>query len=413
MTVRAPRVPAALVLLLTAGGALPARAQEAVDTGFKVGNARVHPQLDVAWGYDSAAGFFPTSPLAATNGLAPEWVARIRPGARALLPTSIAEVSAGLALDMVWLTGLLSPGSSSASRLLGEVSLGARFNPRGPFGFQVEERLVRSDRTGNPGAGLGVVSFRNDVRLSAPMKPGGGALEIVPAVAYGVELFSSIVDQDLPGCTDDALCKASGASLSNFHNLRAELMGSYRFLPRTSLLLDSSFDGRSYFYAAGNPGALMLRAGAGLAGMLLPKVAGLVKVGYARNFAGATNTVIGQLEVSYLFNTRSSVLVGYLRNVDPTPSYGTLGDDRGYVGVNYALGEKLRLTGNLSFDYLTFGTSRADMVFAASPSAEYTVTRWLRASLGYTLTARSTNASNLSTLNLLRHDVQLRASLAW
>jgi hypothetical protein len=413
MILHALRVAAALALLLAAGGALPAEAQEGTEGGFKVGNARVRPQLDVGWGIDSAAGYFPSSPYAASNKLAPEWVARIRPGAQATLPTSIADLSGGVALDLVWLTGLLSPGSSSASRLLGDLNLAARFNPRGPFGFQVEERLVRSDRTSNPGAGLGLVSFRNDVRLSAPMKPGGGALELTPAVAYGLELFSPIVNRDIDSCAGDAVCQASAVSQSNFHNLRAELMGSYRFLPRTSLLLDSSFDARSYFYASGNPGAMMLRAGAGVAGMLLPKVAGLVKVGYARNFVGTANTVIGQLEATYLFNTRSSVQVGYLRSVEPIPTYGTMGDDRAYVGASYALGEKIRVHGNLAFDYLTFGSARTDLVFAASPSADYQVTRWFRASLSYAFTARTSNASTVSTLNMLRHDAQVRASFAW
>jgi len=413
MKVRAPRVTAVLALLLAAGGALPVHAQEGTESGFKVGNARVRPQLDVGWGIDSAAGYFPSSPNAAKNGLAPEWVARVRPGAQAFMPTSIADLSGGAALDLVLLTGILSPGSMSASRLLGELSLGARFNPRGPFGFLVEERLTRSDRTSNPGSGIGVLSLRNDVRLSAPLKPGGGALELTPAVGYGLELFSPIVNQDIKDCADASLCTASGVSQSNFHNLRAELIGSYRFLPRTSVLLDSTFDGRSYFTATGNQSAMMLRASAGLAGMLLPKVAGLIKAGYARDFAGTTNTVIGQLEASYLLNTRSSVRVGYLRNVDPVPRYGSLGDDRGYAGATYALGEKLVLSGNLMFDYLTFGSARQDMVFTLNPSAEYPVTRWLRESLGYNFSARSTNASNLSTLNLVRHDAQLRLNFSW
>jgi len=413
MNVRASRAAAALALLVAAGGALPAEAQQAAETGFKVGNARIHPQLDVGWGIDSAAGYFPTSPSAAANGLAPEWIARIRPGAQATLPTSIADLSGNATLDLVWLTGLLSPGSSAASRLMGELGLAARFNPRGAFGFLVEERLTRSDRTSNPAAGIGVVSLRNDVRLSAPMKPGGGALELTPAVAYGVELFSPIVNQDIPGCADASLCTAAGASLSNFQNLRAELMGSYRFLPRTSVLLDSSFDGRSYFNPAGNAGAMMLRASTGLTGMLLPRVAGLLKVGYGRNFAGSTNTVIGQVEGTYLLSNRSSVRLGYLRNVEPVPVYGTMNDDRAYTGVTYAIGEKLVLNGGLSFDYLSFGTSRQDMVFAVTPTADYTLTRWMKASLAYVLTARTTNASALSTLNLVRHDAQLRLNFSW
>lgn len=319
MNVRASRVAAALALIAALGVALPARAQQGRERGFKVGNARVIPQLDVSWGIDSAAGYFPTSPSAASNGLAPEWIARIRPGAQAVLPTSVADLSGSAGLDLVWLTGLLSPGSSAASRLMGDLTLGAHFNPRGALGFLVEDRLSRSDRTSNPSAGLGLVSLRNDVRLSAPLKPGGGALELTPALSHGIELFSALVNQDIPGCTDAAVCTAAGASRSNFQNFRAELMGSYRFLPRTSVLLDSSFDARSYFDSSSNPGALMLRVSGGLSGMLLPKIAGLVKVGYARNFAGSTNTVIGQLEGSYLLSTRSSVQLGYLRNAEPTP----------------------------------------------------------------------------------------------
>jgi hypothetical protein len=53
------------------------------------------------------------------------------------------------------------------------------------------------------------------------------------------------------------------------------------------------------------------------------------------------------------------------------------------------------------------------MVFAVTPTADYTLTRWMKVSLAYVLTARTTNASALSTLNLVRHDAQLRLNFSW
>ncbi|MEN9797818.1 MAG: hypothetical protein RL653_1514 [Pseudomonadota bacterium] len=414
MSPRHATAAALLALLTAAGGALPAHAQATVESGIKVGAARLRPGLELGWGYDSAVGYFPTSPAAASNGLAPEWVARIAPSLGAVLSTPIADLSGNARLDFVWFTGLLSPGSQAASRLQGELDLSARFNPNGPFGFLVQERLTRSDRTSNVGAGLGVLSLRNDIRLSAPMKPGGGALEITPAAIYAVELFSPVVNQDIPGCTDPSVCTAAGVAQGNFHNLRGELTSSYRFLPRTSLVLDAGYDARMYFTAATNRNTNLLRATLGLAGLVLPRFSGLLKLGWGQDFAGSTMSVIGQAEVTYHVNTRSLARAGYMRNVEPMPIYGVMVDDRGYIAATYHVGEKLVLTGTLSLDYLSFeAPARRDLVFAFSPTADYTVTRWLKAGLQYGFSARSSSASTLATLNLARHDLALRFTFAF
>jgi hypothetical protein len=246
------------------------------------------------------------------------------------------------------------------------------------------------------------------------MKPGGGALEITPAAIYAVELFSPVVNQDIPGCTDPAVCTSTGVAQSNFHNLRGELTSSYRFLPRTSLLLDAGYDARMYFTAATNRNTNLLRATLGVAGLVLPRISGLLKIGWGQDFAGATMSVIGQAEVTYHLNTRSMARAGYSRSVEPMPTYGVMVDDRGYLGATYHLGEKLVFTGTLSLDYLSFeAPARRDLVFAFTPSAEYTVTRWLKAGLLYGFSARTSSASTLATLNLTRHDAALRFTFAW
>lgn len=377
------------------------------ENGIKMGDGRVHPYFDMELRYDTAAlAVVPRGAVAPTS-VAGEAIGHFRPGFRLEVPSSFTDFSLNANVDYVWYTGLFSPGSGRASRLEAGADLAAVFNKSGTVSFELADRFSRSDRTTNAAVAVGVISLFNEVRAGMSVRPGGGALELTPSAAYALEFFSSIVP-DEPGCG------AAGCAVFNYQNLRAGLAGRYRFLPRTAIILDATYDARSYFAAADNQAAQLLKVQTGLAGLISPRIALLLKAGWAQDFLGAARTVVGHAELSYFLNERSNIKFGYLRSIEPVPLFGSFGDDRGYVEGNLVFGDRLRVQGYAAFDYLTYyGAPRHDtnVIFTLSP--EYAFTRWFKTAVAYTLSVRSSDQATSATLNFTRHEALIRATFQY
>ncbi|MFL5319062.1 MAG: outer membrane beta-barrel protein [Myxococcaceae bacterium] len=373
-----------------------------VENGIKMGEGRVHPYFDLETHYDSAA--WSNTPKGTTNTqIFGEVVNHFRPGFRLDLPATAVDMSLNANVDYVWYTGLLNAQDTQASRLEAGADLAANFNKNGPVGFEVGDRFSRSDRTSNAAIAIGVISLFNEIRAGIPIKPGGGALELDPTVGYAVEFFSPIAGNT----------PLQDPKTFNYQNVRFGLGGRYRFLPKTAIVLDASYDLRSYF-SAGNLPAQLLKAETGLAGLVSPKIALLLKLGWAQDFAGRARSLIGHGELNYFLNERSNVKFGYLRSIDPVPLFGSFGDDRGYVEANLMMAEKLRMQGYAAFDYLTYyGVARHDTSVTFSLSPEYTLTRWFKLGAAYTLSVRSSDQVTSATLNFTRHEGLLRATFQY
>lgn len=385
--------------------------------GIKLGEARVHPYFDLELRYDSAAGFFPRGGV--IDGLQPEILAHFRPGLKLELPSDTVQLNLNGNVDYVYFTGLLTPNSQAASRLEGSADLSALFNRKGWINFELADHFSRSDRTTTAVVGVGVYSLFNEARASLPIKPGGGALELTPKGAIGLELFTPISLLPVPGCSGDVTCLPDAVRGMSYLNLRAGLSGKWRFLPKTAVVIDSTFDMRSYLTAVAgtsNPPALLLKATAGLAGLLTTKTSVVAKAGWGHDFGeGAANTLVAHLELTYLVNEFSHVKVGYLRNVEPVPTYGSFGDDRGYVDSRMFLIGRLTLHGYAAFDYLSFyrASGRADTVFTIDLGPEYELFPWLIGAAGYSLSTRGSNQSSAPTVNFTRHEAYVRVTFTY
>lgn len=379
------------------------------ENGIKMGEGRVHPYFDLELRFDSAALAVVPRGAPAPTSVAPEAIGHFRPGFRLEVPSSFTDFSLNANVDYVWYTGLLSPNSNRASRLEAGADLAAVFNKSGAVSFELGDRFSRSDRTTNAAVAVGVISLFNEVRAALSIRPGGGALEVTPSGAYALEFFSPIV-ADEPGCGPQ------GCSVFNYQNIRGGLAARYRFLPKTALILDATYDVRSYFAAAQNQPAQLLKAQTGLAGLISPKIALLLKAGWAQDFVGAARTVVGHAELSYLINDRSNVKFGYLRSIEPVPIFGSFGDDRGYVETNLIFAEKMRVQGYAAFDYLSYYSAtnpRRDTNVTFSLSPEYSFTRWFKGAVAYTLTVRSSDRATSATLNFTRHEGLIRATFQY
>lgn len=391
--------------------------------GLKVGDGRLHPFVDLEPRLDTAAGFFPVGPGGTTASLSPEVVLHLRPGMKFELPSNAVAIDFNGALEYLYYTGLLTPGSYVASRLEGAANLNATVNRQGSVELQAGDDFAYSDKTRNLALGVGALSLFNEARAQLDIRPGGGALEITPRGAFGLEQFRPLSLVVPAGCSPGTLtCDPNAVAQMDYTNFRGGLDARWKFLPKTAIVLESNFDARAYANPAFD--ALLLRVVGGLQGLLTTKVAVVAKAGWAYDFAtplvaGANaNTFIGHVELSYLMTEATVFKVGYYRTVDPTPVYQTARDDRVYGDARLLLSGRLTLRAYGAVDFLGFfgGQDRFDTAFTIDPAAEYQVLPWLYGAAGYTLSTRSSSGarrSGAATDNYFRHEAYLRITAAY
>ena len=179
-----------------------------------------------------------------------------RPGFRLDVPGT--DVTFGLNgyYDYVWYTGLLTSGSSSASRSEAGADMHAEINREGAVEFDVSDHFARSDRPQDIGLGVAVISLYNQLKLTAPIHPGGRAFEVRPHGEYTVEFFSgySGIPAGIGPCPPGTNCTSptSDPSASDYQNYAGGLDIHWKFLPQTALVFESNFEGRSYFPSRGS-----------------------------------------------------------------------------------------------------------------------------------------------------------------
>lgn len=383
--------------------------------GFKVGNGRLHPYFDLETRLDSGVGYFGREGQEFPGGVSPdlsgELVMHIRPGIRLDIPSPRLAFNLNANLDYVLFTGLMTKGSNAASHMEGAADLLARINPEAPLSLELSDQFARSDRTRTAAIGAGILSLYNEAKVRAPWRPGGGAVEVTPGVAYAMEFFEPLA-ASAPADCGDSVCDPVGADRFNYGNLHLGVESRWRFLPKTALVLDTGVDVRRYFNDGG-PNATLLRAMIGVAGLVSPKVAVTAKAGWGQNF-GATGggTVIGQLDGTYLFSPTLTFKGGYLRRLEPVAAYGTFRDDRLSLEARALMGGKLTLHAVGMVDFLSFAGSRGDTVVSVDVGPEYQFRPWLTGAAGYMLSNRSSSVDG-GGLNYTRHEGYARLSVTY
>ncbi|HYO53812.1 hypothetical protein [Archangium sp.] len=383
--------------------------------GFKVGDGRLHATFDFETRYDSAAGYFPppgnTDPNVVSDQLSGEALLHIRPGLRLELPGSKVSLNLMGHADYVHYTGLFTPGSTNTSHLEGLADLNLSFNKEGQVGVELMNHFQRSDRTRSVAIGAGVLSLFNEVRLHVPIRPGGGALEVTPQLAWGVELFQPLGALAPVGCGGPE-CDPALVDRFNYSDLRAGLNGRWRFLPKTAVVADVHVNLRNYTNGD-SPNALVLQAKAGLAGLVTPKIAVTATMGWGQNLGEAVGgTLLAQLEASYLMSPTTTLKAGYARTLEPVAAFGQFRDDRGYLEGQALLGGRLTLRATTAFDYLSFQGDRRDTLFKLDVGPQYQFQKWLIGGAGYLLGTRASTATG-GGINYSRHEGYVRMTVTY
>ncbi len=381
-----------------------AKAQE---NGIKIGPGRLHLYITEELEYNSAAVVLPTSAApGAPFALEGEMILHTRPGLNLEIDGDNNTFGLNGDVDYLWYTGWITPGDGAASRLDAAADLHGAFNKNGVIGFNIGDTFSRSANTYTPSVPVGVISLYNQARLEIPIRPGGGALEIVPHGAYGVELFSqySGVTPGNPACADPASpCNPANLSQYNYQDLTSGLDVRLKFLPQTAFLFTSSYDARFYSNTTINPNASELKLQVGLAGLVTTKLAVIFKVGWAQGFGdGHLSTVIGQAEVKWLPTELASLAVGFLRDVFPVSGNGSYIDDRPYINGKIFLGGRLSLGLTVSYDFFDFAlgdpadptSTRNDTQLSGNLLCEYQVLRWFIVGAGLIVNHHTSSGSD-------------------
>jgi hypothetical protein len=395
---------------------LSASAQPLPTPGFKIGDGRLSPYLDITGRFDSVVGFFSGStamPLAT-----PDFAFAPRGGLRFNLNNddSIVAIN-GWGEGHIQL-GVFEAVSRNLTRFQAGLNLDVQLNKLGAVEFQLFDNLNRSDRTSNYVAGVGLQSLSNTVGLALPIHPGGRALEFTPSASWTVEVFDPLLVGTVVGCpaATDVTCNPALLSRMNYMNLNFGLGARWKFLPKTALVFDSGFQYRFYTNDPGQTSrpAGVFQARAGLVGLLTSRISLTLMAGYSGDWLGLNvHTFVANAEVAYIPSDAVRLALGYVRNVNPTPVFGVVGTDRGYLSARIALwNNRLTLNAGGGVDYLTFynNANRNDLLISANAGPTVDLASWFQISAQYLLSTRAAfgpTYSGLTSVNFIRHEAVL------
>ena len=186
----------ALATALALGGAAFAEGN-----GFKFGDARLHPFLDIEGRYDSAA-FVANTGGGSSSTIVGDLILHFRPGLKLDIPSPMFALTLNGNVEYLLYTGVVNSGTRNLSHVAADADLDIGVNREGQFGVDIGDHFSRTDRvTSNPSIQSGYLSLTNDARLKLNIRPYAGAITISPGYHFIVDTFSCIMSGD-PLCND-------------------------------------------------------------------------------------------------------------------------------------------------------------------------------------------------------------------
>jgi hypothetical protein len=410
--------------------------------GIRLGGAdsRLHPYFDLETRYDSNVAYSGQDPVA-------DLIVHVRPGLELKMPGDAAAIEFNGALDWAQYLGLndkaatpasgATPASAevdtkSLSRLYATASLAAAFNRNGSVAPRIDNTFTRQVSTASLAAvGAPVVSNLNKLSLSLPWRPAGGALVLVANGEWTVESFEKYRDLDPSPVTSPA----TSISDLGYAQYRAGGEVQWRFLPRTSGVLQASYYQRTANVADQAQNANGFDVTAGLVGLLTERVATTAKVGWGSATAGAftywgttfapggtnyaaqaVSSFLADLAVEWLPVDALSLRAGYKRSLGLDPIYSVMTQDSvsGVIAVKLAERYAFRVGGH--WDKFGFKLQLLDGASATyvsvDPTLEARLGRWFTGGLGYVYSTR-TAAAVLSQPTYSKNEVFLRLGVTY
>ncbi|MEQ8890223.1 MAG: hypothetical protein RID93_21445 [Sandaracinaceae bacterium] len=378
--------------------------------GFRVGDFELHPGLGVEIGYDSNLYYSDDDevfPVVDTGVL--RATAHLLFSTRGAQRRQEGEAGGGEAnnqnasLPSVTFRGGVSGAfytffnDLDRSNMEVDASLALAILPGRAFSVSLTEEFGRSIRpfTENSMTRVSYARLQNDVGLQLNFATPGEVLKITPGYRFGLTFF------------EDAFFQ-----WGNRFTHTVSLTETFRFLPQTAIVHDTSFVALDYFGDASmapvlTNDAYTLRSRIGLNGALTSNFSFLAMVGYAAGFfeSGLASydqeyeSVVAQVEARWQISEPTRLTFGYERDFQPSFIGNWYRRDRGYATFQWLIDGRFMLGTEAGFGHYEFGRivqpdgmalgttlTRGDYRLDVSLFGEYRFTDWLglNATLQYT-----------------------------
>ena len=377
------RVGRTLAVVALIGFATLAQASPGNGIRFGGSSARLHPYLELESRYDSNVAF--DEQRNQTSG----FIIHVRPGVTLDAPGDRAAANLDANLDWAQYLGK----NSDLSQLYAQSQLGVGINRKGAVGLELTDSFRRSISTSVMNFGGAIIANSNQLQVTVPWRPGGGAFVASVYGGWDLESFSAIKTGALcpgaaPQCNEEQLAKLGYSDLKGGLELR------WRFLPRTAAVLQGEYWKRLPSDSTLSAKPWGWRTWAGAQGLVTAHVAATLKGGWgALNDApGSISSWLANAEAEWLPLETASVKVGYVRDVGADPGFSSgYTSHRGYAEGRVLLASQYTPQLSASYehrDYPKSGGFAADLL-VVEPSVDIELARWLRVGAGLAYTNRT------------------------
>jgi hypothetical protein len=373
----------------------------------------LHAFADVDATFDSNA-------YTTTTGTASDLVFHVRPGLKLDIPGDMVAIDALAAVERVQYMGL-NADTSSLNGWWADAGLRLSVNPKGRVGFELRDAFRRSNRAAALSLATPAIANNNLLSATLPFTPGGGALVFAVGGDWSVESYEPISGS---GASCDPLvdpaCDSSVLKKLGYNEFQARGSAIWKFLPRTRSTFDVGYFKRLPNDTLYSPEVSGLRAVAGLNGLVTTQFGMTVRAGYGTTFGdNSFGTWLASVEGEWLPVSEASVRAGYSHSIgtDPGTDYSVYATNRVYVDARYQFARRITVQAEVRYDKTDYEATvkTSTNVLTVEPSIDAEVAKWMRASVGYTYTDRSSSGAraDLPTFNYKRNEVYIRASILY
>jgi hypothetical protein len=387
----------------------------AAGDGIRLGGGEgvLHAFVDVDARYDSNA--YTTS-----TGSAADLVFHIRPGLKLDVPGDLIAIDALAAVERVQYAGL-EEDTSNLNGWWADAGLRLSVNRKGRVGFELRDAFRRSNRAAALSLATPALANNNTLAATLPFTPGGGALVFAVGGDWSVESYEAISGSGV-SCdpTIDPACNSSNLEKLGFSEVQARGSAIWKFLPRTKATFDAGYFKRLPNDTALSPELSGVRLVAGLGGLVTTQIGATLRAGYGTTFGdNAFGTWLATAEGEWLPVSEASVRAGYSHSIgtDPGRDFSVYATNRVFLDARYQFARKITVQGEVRYDKTDYEATveTSTNVLTIEPSVDAEITKWMRASVGYSYTDRSSSGAraNLPTFNYTRNEVYIRASVVY
>ena len=431
------RFPKIIIGLILGTAPTAAFAQDyGTGTGFPIGDkSRIHTGLDLGVGFDSNS--LRVDNARDDQGTKADWKAIIRPGVSIDVPGTSVELSlrGQLTIMQYFGTGGLDGDQYSETTFGGDIVGRLRLGSKDSFiGFSLENQLVRTpvfmEEPGTiPSDERRFPLWHNRGKALFTLRPGGRALEL--DIGYGLEASIYNFSRTIDGANVDGSIPY-GFIHSGIFEAR------WKFFPKTAFVFHADvgyFTASNQSEAGGTSpstfDAIPIHVYVGAIGQVTTKLNAEITVGYGDTLSSeggnfTTRGPIGNLIVTYAFNERTSLSLGYRRSVQPEVIVNSYSSDAPFARFKLGLGGRMAfsLFGEYQFrKYARSGTvpngDRIDVGVAIGDArVEYWFFPWLTAALAYRLQVQNPEQAtslpdNVFFQDFVRHQVFMNVGLRY